>query len=170
MSNLLCPVCGDVELDLIVSGDIYSRYTCKNCGFDGVYDEFLGRFIQVKDNCSLDPEWLYNNKPNQAVKADDGKLKLTLVPHQIIRDIAEVRMYGNAKYPDGGPDNWKKVEPQRYRDALYRHLLLYLEDPHGVDEESGLRHIAHIACNVAFLCEFEAEDSIGTSDKESEVE
>lgn len=108
------------------------------------------------------PDWgiHFNNDPSQSAKADNGKLKLTLVPHQIIRDIARVRMYGNQKYPDGGPDNWKRVSPQRYRDALYRHLLLYLEDPHGVDEESGIPHIAHIACNVAFLCEFEKEEEL----------
>lgn len=88
---------------------------------------------------------------NQNAKADAGKLQLTLVPTQIIRDIAEVRMYGNAKY--GSPDNWKDVEPQRYRDALFRHLLAYIDNPHSVDKESGIPHLKHIACNVAFLCE-----------------
>lgn len=92
---------------------------------------------------------------DQTAKADAGKLKLSLVPTQIIRDIAEVREYGNNKYPDGGPDNWKNVEIQRYRDALFRHLLAYLDDPHGVDEESGIEHYKHMACNMAFLCEME---------------
>lgn len=92
---------------------------------------------------------------NQTVKADAGKLRLSLVPPQIIRDIAEVREYGNAKYPEGGPDNWKQVEIERYRDALFRHLLAYLEDPYGVDEESGIEHYKHMACNMAFLCEME---------------
>lgn len=90
---------------------------------------------------------------NQNAKADAGKLQLTLVPTQIIKDIAEVRMYGNQKYHS--PDNWKTVEIERYRDALFRHFLAYLDDPHGVDEESGLPHLSHIACNVAFLCELE---------------
>ena len=94
---------------------------------------------------------------NQIIKADAGKPELTKIPHQILYDIADVRTYGNNKYPEGGPDNWKQVEPERYRDALFRHLLLYLKDPYGVDEESGLPHIAHIACNVAFLCELEKE-------------
>ena len=49
---------------------------------------------------------------NQSVKADAGKLRLTLVPRAIIRAIAVIRMYGNAKYPDGGPDNWKKVQDE----------------------------------------------------------
>ena len=68
---------------------------------------------------------------------------------------AEVREYGNNKYPEGGPDNWKNVEIQRYRDALFRHLLAYLDDPYGVDEESGIEHYKHMACNMAFLCEME---------------
>lgn len=92
---------------------------------------------------------------NQEVKADNGKLQLTLVPRALIRAVARIRMYGNAKYPKGGADNWKQVEPQRYRDAMFRHMLAYLDDPYGVDEESGLPHLWHLACNVAFLCEME---------------
>lgn len=92
---------------------------------------------------------------NQKIKADHGKPKLTLVPQQIIYDICEVREYGNAKYPDGGPDNWRQVDIQRYRDALFRHLLAYLKNPTGVDEESGIEHYKHMACNMAFLCEME---------------
>ena len=94
---------------------------------------------------------------DQTVKADAGKPKLTLVPRQIIKDICEVREYGNAKYPEGGPDNWKQVDIQRYRDALFRHFMAYLDDPHGVDEESGIEHYKHMACNMAFLCEMENE-------------
>lgn len=92
---------------------------------------------------------------DQNAKADAGKLKLSLVPRQIIKDIAAVRMYGNQKYPDGGPDNWKQVEIERYRDAAFRHFIAYLDDPCGVDEESGLPHLAHLATNIAFLCELE---------------
>lgn len=95
---------------------------------------------------------------DQTAKADEGKLQLTLVPTGIIRAIARIRMYGNAKYPEGGPDNWKLVEPERYRDALYRHLLAYLDDPEGVDAESGLPHMWHLACNAAFLIEMERRE------------
>lgn len=94
---------------------------------------------------------------DQTIKADAGKPRLSLVPPEIIRDIARVREYGNNKYPEGGPDNWKLVEPERYRDALFRHLLAYLEDPYSKDEESDIPHLWHLACNVAFLCELEKE-------------
>ena len=90
---------------------------------------------------------------DQKAKADDGKLRLTLVPRRIIWAIAAIREYGNRKY--GDPENWRQVEPQRYRDAAYRHFLAYLDDPAGADPESGLPHLWHLACNIAFLIEME---------------
>lgn len=90
---------------------------------------------------------------DQEAKSDYGKAKLSLVPRRIIWDIAAIREYGNEKY--GSPDNWKNVEAWRYRDAAYRHFLKYLDDPDGVDEESGFPHLWHLACNIAFLCEME---------------
>ena len=93
---------------------------------------------------------------DQTIKADAGKPRLSLVPTEIINQIARVREYGINKYPNGGPNNWKKVELDRYRDAAYRHLLAYIANPKGTDEESGLPHLAHLACNIAFLCELEA--------------
>lgn len=88
---------------------------------------------------------------NQQAKADAGKLRLSLVPSEIIRNIAVIREYGNRKYGDS--ENWRTVETERYRDAAYRHWLAYIDDPGSVDEESGLPHLWHVACNVAFLCE-----------------
>lgn len=88
-------------------------------------------------------------------KADKGKVRPTLVPPSMILAIAKVREYGCEKYKD--PDNWRKVEPQRYRDALYRHFLAYLSGE-KCDEESGLPHLWHMACNVAFLVDLEVND------------
>ena len=95
---------------------------------------------------------------SQKAKADYGKEELTLVPRRIIHDICAIRMYGNKKYPEGGPDNWKQVEIERYRNAAYRHFLAYLDDPLGKCKESGFPHLWHLACNVAFLCEMEDKD------------
>ena len=92
---------------------------------------------------------------NQTAKADAGKIRPTLVPIEAIEDIAVVRAYGNAKYPKGGSDNWKQVEVERYRDALFRHLLAYIKDPKSKDEESGIEHYKHLICNAAFICALE---------------
>ena len=95
---------------------------------------------------------------DQQARADVGKPQLTLVPRRIIWAIARVREYGCKKYPEGGVDNWRQVEKERYRDAMMRHMLQYLDDPDGVDEESGIKHLHHLACNVAFLCEMEQDN------------
>ena len=90
---------------------------------------------------------------SQTAKADAGKLQPTLVPTSLIRAVAMVRAFGCAKY--GDPDNWRNVEVIRYRNAMLRHVLAYMDDPAGVDAESGLPHLYHLACNVAFLIELE---------------
>lgn len=94
---------------------------------------------------------------DQNCKKDAGKPQLTLVPQQILYDIARVREFGIEKYHER--DSWKRVDIQRYRDAAYRHFLAYLADPQGVDKESGLTHLSHLACNIAFLCDMEKDIS-----------
>lgn len=98
-------------------------------------------------------ERLKNMEYNQEAKADKGKPQCRLVPSEIVRCIARIREFGTNKY--GSADNWKNVEKERYIDAMYRHLLAYIDDNEGVDEESGLPHLWHLACNVAFLCEID---------------
>lgn len=92
-----------------------------------------------------------DSEEQQDPKADGGKPRISLVPMQILWDVAEVREYGTKKYKD--PDNWKRVEMQRYVDALLRHTLAFVEDPESLDEESGLAHYKHMACNMAFISE-----------------
>ena len=96
------------------------------------------------------------NNHNNIAKADNGKLQISLVPTEIIRAIAKIRMYGNEKYHS--PSNWTSVEKRRYIDALMRHILGYLDDNKSVDKESGLPHLWHACCNMAFLCEMEKDN------------
>lgn len=89
------------------------------------------------------------------VKDTKGKAKLHLIPQQILYDIAEVREYGNIKYPTGGEDNWKLGDPKDYLDAAYRHLTKMVRDGmDSKDEESGIEHYKHFATNAAFICGF----------------
>ena len=75
---------------------------------------------------------------NQKAKADKGKQRPTLVPVSLIKAVAAVRGYGVEKYHD--PENWREVEIERYKDALYRHWLAYLGGE-WLDQESGLPHL-----------------------------
>lgn len=94
---------------------------------------------------------------DQNAKRDNGKVEITLVPMDMVETAAVVRMFGNAKYPQGGADNWKQVDVERFRNALFRHLFKYLREPYGIDQESGLPHWYHVTCNVAFITQKEIE-------------
>lgn len=91
---------------------------------------------------------------DQSVKYDAGKDRWSLLPMASIRQVVKVLTYGAAKYQDEG---WRKVEPARYLDALYRHLYEWgMGRTH--DEESGLPHLAHALCNLVFLFELTGGD------------
>ena len=149
--NKYCRVCAYHDLSAV-------GYPCIGCYSGNKFLRAENSDISEDQKAKVDysrPE--NSNIPeDQKAKADYGKEKLTLVPRRIIHDICAVRMYGNKKY--GDPDNWKQVEPERYRDAAFRHFLAYLDDPYGVDEESGMPHRWHLCCNLAFLCELEDSD------------
>ena len=86
---------------------------------------------------------------DQQAKADQGKPHPSYCPVALIEGVIAVREHGTAKY--GDPENWRKVEPERYHEALLRHVLAIWRDPYAVDPESGLPHLWHIATNAAFL-------------------
>lgn len=79
-----------------------------------------------------------------------NKLNLSLVPPEIMTAVARIREYGCQKYDS--PDNWKDVPPVMFNQAMQRHVMACWNDWTAVDPESGMPHIWHIACNVAFLC------------------
>ena len=88
---------------------------------------------------------------DHSAKADSGKPNLSLVPTEIIYEIEKVRAFGTKKYKD--KNNWKKVELERYHQALLRHTLAIWDDVASKDNESGLLHLSHMATNIAFILE-----------------
>ena len=85
-------------------------------------------------------------------KDDASKPILSRVPPEINLAIERVREYGCRKYPE---DSWKDVETKRYLEAVLRHTLAAWKDYKAVDPESGLPHIWHVACNLAFIISLE---------------
>ena len=103
------------------------------------------------ENARVHLEEANMDKPDQQAKADQGKPHPSWVPVALIEGVMAVREMGTKKY--GDPDNWKQVEPERYHQAMLRHILAAWNDPYKIDPESGLPHIAHVATNIAFLLE-----------------
>lgn len=89
--------------------------------------------------------------PKGGVKYDGDKLRTDLIPVSAIMSLARVLTYGARKYDSR---NWERgLEWSRPYGAAMRHLLAWWggED---IDPESGLPHLEHALCNLAFLREY----------------
>jgi hypothetical protein len=91
-------------------------------------------------------------------KINVGKYKPHLVTPALIEAVARVREYGVTKY--GGENGWKMMSVTDYLDAMLRHADACRNDPTARDEESGVLHIAQVACNCMFLLELMGEPFI----------
>lgn len=85
---------------------------------------------------------------SEGIKHDKGKARMDLLPYDALIEIARVLGFGAQKYTAG---NWAKgINYSRLIAAAERHLGEYKEGRDN-DEESGIDHIAHAACNLVFL-------------------
>jgi len=89
--------------------------------------------------------------PDTGVKHDVGKAPLSLVPYRALHAEAMVMAFGAQKY---APHNWRKgIAWSRVIDAGMRHLHAFA-DGEDLDAETGLNHLAHARCCLAFLIEY----------------
>lgn len=91
------------------------------------------------------------NDPNVGKKYDAGKPRIELLPDLALEEVAKVMNFGAKKY---GDYNWAKgMDWSRLVGALKRHTGQFNR---GVDfdEETGLSHMAHAACDALFLLEY----------------
>lgn len=113
----------------------------------------------------MDHDNIYNLTPEQrqhiaenivkhagAVKHDQGKAPMTLLSREALEQIALVMEFGRQKY---AAHNWRQgFTWSRPLSAALRHLMAF-NDGEDKDPESGLSHLAHAACCIMFLLEFE---------------
>ena len=131
---------------------------CCSCGEEMYIPEINDRNAEARERAYFDA-LNKNSCPDHkdtSAKADTGKPHPSYVPVEIIREVMAIREMGTKKY--GSPDNWKDVEPERYHEALLRHILALWKDPYAIDDESGLLHLSHAACNIAFLLAMHEEE------------
>jgi hypothetical protein len=91
------------------------------------------------------------NDPKGAIGAT--KVPLGLIPPHAMEQTAWVHKLGADKY---GPWNWRKtgVCASTYVNAILRHLNAW-RDGEDLDPESGISHLAHIACSCNILMDAE---------------
>lgn len=87
-----------------------------------------------------------------ALKFDQDKLPLNLLSTEAMNQTAAVLKFGAQKYAE---HNWRGgFKWSRPLAAAMRHLTAF-NDGEDKDPESGLSHLAHAACCIMFLLEFE---------------
>lgn len=99
------------------------------------------------------------NKANEALaqigsamKFDQDKLPLHLLSTEAMNQTAAVLQFGADKY---AAHNWRKgFAWSRPLSAALRHITAF-NAGEDKDPESGLSHLAHAACCIMFLLEFE---------------
>ena len=124
------------------------------------YEEVLAKGLSPKSHLQQHADMVLGRTPIPEItlpgtgpKYDEGKLRYSLVPPVAMKGLAEVLTFGAKKY---APNSWQQVQNAevRYLDALYRHLEAF-RSGEKIDDESGLHHLKHALCNVAFLLHFE---------------
>ena len=95
-------------------------------------------------------------KPD-GMKFDGDKLRYDLIPPLAQAEMVKALTFGAAKYK---PNNWQHVDNalDRYFAAFERHVWAW-KMGETVDPESGIHHLAHAACCLAFLYEHDVKYS-----------
>lgn len=92
------------------------------------------------------------NPKGTALKFDQDKLPLHLLSTEAMNQTAAVLKFGAQKY---AAHNWRKgFTWSRPLAAAMRHITAF-NAGEDKDPESGLSHLAHAACCIMFLLEFE---------------
>jgi hypothetical protein len=154
----------------IVTGDFDNQ---KVESFGAPYGRLVeapkGFSLKINDNHHLVPlerEMVtYFISSGQGKKYDQGKIRFDLLPHNQIKQIAEILTFGCNKY---GPNNWQKVESWRYIGAAMRHFNDF-QSGDIIDKESGKHVLAHMLCDIMFLL-WQSDNDCLTMDDPGEVE
>ena len=111
------------------------------------------------DNCAkyeIDKDFIDKTRViPEGKKYDEGKNRMGLVLQgfsNALWEVGRVGTFGGQKYDFG---NWQYLEnaKERYFDALFRHLFLYMQGEE-IDKESGLKHLSHALWNLTAVLEF----------------
>ena len=98
---------------------------------------------------------------SKALKYDNGKAPISLIPVEAVIGEAAVFGFGATKY---GRHNFRLgLEHTRVLDAAMRHILAIVNGE-DIDPESGLPHWAHARCCLAMYAFYQV-NGIGIDDR-----
>lgn len=108
-----------------------------------------GRFIELAEGPTV-------SEGSGGMKYDAGKPRMELLVQgcpNALEQVGTVLTFGAKKY---AAHSWQTVPggDDRYLAALLRHLTA-IGKGEQTDPESGLSHLAHVACNALFILELE---------------
>ncbi len=87
---------------------------------------------------------------DEAVKFDNGKVRMDLLPPAALRGIADVFTFGANKYADFNYKNGKGLDWDRPYAALARHMNAW-NGGEDNDPETGKSHLYHAGCCIMML-------------------
>lgn len=110
---------------------------------------------------SLDDLKFYKDKPKEAMRFTEGKLRFDLLPIEALIELTRVFDMGAIKYDD---NNWRKGMKwsQVYR-PIFSHLFKWLSGQE-IDKETGCHHLAMVAWNALVLLTYSIR-KLGTDDR-----
>jgi hypothetical protein len=103
-----------------------------------------------------------NNKLGEGMKKDEGKLRIDLVPFELIKGVAKVMEFATEKYAP-----WDYAKGYNYSkawSAVQRHLWAWWYREEN-DPESGFSHLWHASAALAILLFFEARQMTHLDDR-----
>lgn len=90
----------------------------------------------------------------QAIKHDQNKIRMDLLPPNALEEIAKVLTHGAKKYEDWNYLKGNGLDLNRLYGACLRHLNSWHKGEEN-DKESSYSHIAHAACCLMMILEIQ---------------
>jgi len=134
----------------------YYKESNEYCGKTPVYHHpYVPGYVSCEEHS---PQYKYQKhvlEDQPGRKYDEKKIRLDLLPVLALEEIGRVLTYGAQKYDDR---NWEKgISYSRCWGALLRHGFSFWRGE-DIDPETGLRHMAQLACNSLFILHYTLQD------------
>lgn len=132
-----------------------------NCDVSEFYAQRLINRISSENWREPANVWPHNARQDEGRKDDQDKPRMDLLPPEMLDAVAMVLTFGAGKY---GERNWEKgMAWGRPYAALLRHMNAWWAGEE-TDPETGMSHLWHAGCCIAFLIAFECR-GIGADDR-----